>query len=258
MAIAHEEITAPVVPAVRTEPIRARSALRAGVLLAAAGWAAMLLMWTTGSADVFGHDQHGVPIPLAVFLFLTGWSVMIAAMMLPSSLPALRRLDGDAAENMIAPDAVRFLAGYFLGWAAFGAVAYIGDMVLHQVAHNVPSLEARPWLIGGGVAMFAGVAEVIGRTPPAEFPVVANPGRAFDLGKTHAIDRIRRCWPLMLFAMAVGMASAVWMVGLTLVMLLELRPKASSVLRLVGLALVGLGIAIIANPAWAPILFGEH
>ena len=61
----------------------------------------------------------------------------------------------------------------------------------------------------------------------------------------------------MLFALAVGMASAVWMVALTLVMLLELRPKASWVLRLVGAALVGLGIAIIAHPAWAPILLGE-
>lgn len=61
----------------------------------------------------------------------------------------------------------------------------------------------------------------------------------------------------MLFAMAVGMASAAWMVGLTLVMLLELRPKASWVLRLVGSLLVGMGVAIIAHPAWAPILFGE-
>ena len=256
MAIAHEEITR-VVPAVRTQPIRAASAHSAGLLLAAAGWAAMVLMWTTGSAELFGHDQHGVPIPLAVFLFLTGWSFMIAAMMLPSSLPALRRLDGDAAENMIAPGGVRFLAGYFLGWAAFGAVAYIGDMVLHQLAHSLPWLEARPWVIGGGVAIFAGVSELIGRTPPPEFPVVAKPTAAFDLGKTHAIDRIRRCWPLMLFAMAVGMASAVWMVGLTLVMLLELRPKAWWALRLIGLALVGMGIAILAHPAWAPILLSE-
>jgi predicted metal-binding membrane protein len=257
MAIAHEQITR-VVPAVRTEPIRARSALSAGVLFAAAGWAALVLMWTTGSAQLFGHDQHEVPIPLAVFLFLTGWSVMIAAMMLPSSLPAIRRLDGDAAENMIAPSGVKFLAGYFLGWAAFGAAAYLGDMILHQLAHNLPLLEARPWLIGGGVAIFAGLTELIGRTPPPKFPVVANLVRAFDLGKAHAIDRIRRCWPLMLFAMAVGMASAVWMVGLTLVMLLELRPKAWWVLRLVGLLLVGMGIAIIAQPAWAPVIFGEH
>lgn len=257
MAIAHEEI-ARVVPAVRTEPIRAATAQRAGLLLAAVGWAALLLMWTTGSAELFGHDQHGVPIPLAVFLFLTGWSLMIAAMMLPSSLPALRRLDGHAVEHMIAPGVTRFLSGYFLGWAAFGAAAYVGDAILHQFVHSMAWLEARPWLIGGGVAIFAGVTEVAGRTPPREFPAVAKPdARSFDLGKAHAIDRIRRCWPLMLFAMAVGMASTVWMVVLTLVMLLELRPKASWVLRLVGSALVGMGIAIIAHPAWAPILLGQ-
>lgn len=256
MAIAHEEITR-VVQAVRPEPIRAPSAHRAGLLLAVAGWAALALMWTTGSAEVFGHDQHGVPLPLAVFLFLAGWSVMIAAMMLPSSLPALRRLDGHAAEHMIAPGQTRFLAGFFLGWAAFGAAAYIGDAILHQLVHSLSWLEARPWLIGGGVAIFAGVTELAGRIPPREFPVVAkHDAGAFQLGKAHSIDRIRRCWPLMLFAMAVGMASAVWMVALTLVMLLELRPNASWVLRLVGSGLVGMGIAIIAHPAWAPILLG--
>ena len=257
MAIAHEEI-ARVVPAARTEPIRAPSARRAGLLLAAAGWAALLLMWTTGSAELFGHDQHVVPIPLALFLFLTGWSVMIAAMMRPSSLPALRRLDGHAEDHMIAPESTRFLSGYFLGWAAFGAAAYVGDAMLHQFVHSMAWLEARPWLIGGGVAIFAGVTELAGRTPPREFPVVAKPDAlAFHLGKAHSIDRIRRCWPLMLFAMAVSMASAVWMVALTLVMLLELRPKASWALRLIGSALVGLGIAIMAHPAWAPILLGE-
>lgn len=257
MAIAHEEMTR-VVPAVRTEPLPAASAQRAGLLLAAAGWAALVLMWITGSAEVFGHDQHGVPIPLAIFLFVAGWSVMIAAMMLPSSLPALRRLDGHAAQNMIAPGATMFLSGYFLGWAAFGAAAYIGDAILHQMVHSMAWLEARPWLIGGGVAIFAGATELSGRTPPPEFPAMAKADApAFHLGKAHSIDRIRRCWPLMLFAMAVGMASAAWMVALTLVMLLELRPKASWVLRLVGSTLVGLGIAIIANPAWAPILLDQ-
>lgn len=66
MAIAHEQITR-VIPTVRTEPIRPASAHRAGLLLAAAGWTALVLMWTTRSAQLFGHDQHGVPIPLAVF-----------------------------------------------------------------------------------------------------------------------------------------------------------------------------------------------
>lgn len=258
MAIAHEEMTRVVPAAVRTEPIRAPSAHRAGLLLAAAGWAALLLMWITGSAEVFGHDQHGVPIPLALFLFLTGWSVMIAAMMLPSSLPALRRLDGHAAQHMIAPESTRFLLGYFLGWAAFGAAAYIGDAMLHQVVHSLAWLEARPWLIGGGVAIFTGLTELAGRTPPREFPVLAKPdARSFDLGKAHSIDRIRRCWPLMLYALAVGMASAMWMVALTLVMLLELRPKASWLLRLIGSVLVAIGIAIVAHPAWAPILLGQ-
>jgi hypothetical protein len=92
--------------------------------------------------------------------------------------------------------------------------------------------------------------------PPPTSPVVTNPdARVCDFGNAHAIDKIRRCWPLS-FGKAMCMASAWWMVPLTLVMLLGLRAKAWWVLRLVGSVLVGLGIAIIAHTAWVPILGG--
>jgi predicted metal-binding membrane protein len=215
----------------------------------------MVLMWATGSAEVFGHDQHGIPVTLAVALFLVGWTVMVAAMMLPSSLSTLGRVDLAlaAARDQAGPSV---MAGYFFAWAVFGAAAFAGDAILHLSVHRMPWLAERPSLIAGGVAMFAGAAELFGRTPPAKFPAITPVAGSFSLGKAHAVDRIRRCWPLMLFAMAVGMGSPVWMVGLTLVMALELRPHASMALRLVGLILFGLGVAVVIEPDWMPVLLG--
>jgi hypothetical protein len=46
------------------------------------------------------------------------------------------------------------------------------------------------------------------------------------------------------------------MVGLTCVITLELRPRAQVALRLIGLGLLVLGLAVIARSEWAPLLAG--
>jgi predicted metal-binding membrane protein len=255
MVLIQEEITAPASASARL-PLAGVSAPRLGVGLAATGWASMVLMWITGSARVFGHAQEGVPATLAIGLFLVGWVVMVAAMMLPSSVPTLGRVDRAlVAEGSTA--APRFMVGYFFAWAVFGAAAFAGDGILHLSVASMPWLAERPWLIAGGVAMFAGAAETYGRTPPPRVPSTPPGAGPLAMGKAHAVDRIRRCWPLMLFAMSVGMSSPIWMVGLTLVMALELRPRASTALRFVGLLVFGLGAAVLIEPGWLPVLLGS-
>ena len=226
-----------------------------GITLAVVAWAALALMWATGSARVFGHDQTGVSAIPSIGLFLVGWTVMVAAMMLPSSVPTLRRVDHETGSEPRAASS-RFMGGYFLAWAAFGAASFAGDGVLHMAVDRMPWLAQRSWLIAAGAAMFAGLAEMLGRTRPPVLPLGSRDGGAFAVGKAHAIDRIRRCWPLMLFAMAVGMGNPGWMVGLTLVMALELRPHASAALRLIGLVLFAVGAAVVIEPGWTPVLLG--
>lgn len=251
MAVIQEELRLRA-PA-RTRIERA-STQRLGLWLGLAGWISLTVMWVTGSAEVFGHDQGGLPATFAIGLFLAGWVVMIAAMMLPSSLPTLRRVDeAVVGDRQHAP---RFMGGYFFAWAAFGAAAFAGDGILHLAVDRMSWLSERPELIAGGVAVFAGAAELLGRTPPRILPPIAAGADPFSAGKTHAVDRIRRCWPLMLFAMAIGMSSPVWMVGLTVLMILELLPQASTVLRLAGLTLLVMGAAVIIEPAWLPVLIG--
>lgn len=231
---------------------RTGGALRLGIGLAIAAWAALAAMWVSGSADRFGHDQEGASLFVAAAFFLVGWLAMVAAMMLPSSLPTLAALD--RVHTWGGDRATWFMAGYFLVWAAFGAAAFLGDQILHGVVAAIPWLSEREFLVTGGVAVFAGTAELLGRTPPPLVPAAAS--GPFAVGGGHAVDRIRRCWPLMLFATAVGM-HALWMVGLTCAMALEVHPRARVALRFVGVAILALGAAVIAEPSWAPLLGGS-
>ncbi len=73
------------------------------------------------------HDvllEDGPPFAIALVAFLLAWQLMIAAMMLPSSLPlirmfgAARRASRGRARRMAG-----FLGGYALVWSAFGALA---------------------------------------------------------------------------------------------------------------------------------------
>jgi predicted metal-binding membrane protein len=232
---------------------RGMRARRLGLWLTILGWVAMSAMWVTGSAALFGHDQEGIPAFIAVFLFMVGWTVMVAGMMIPSSLPTLALVDRASDDGH---SASRLMVGYFSAWAAFGAVAFAGDTILHLSVSTLPWLAERPSLILGTVAMFAGVAEMIGRASPPRYPAVPPAAGSFSLGRAHAFDRIRRCWPLMLFSMAVGMATPLWMAGLTLLMLLELHPRAEMVLRVAGLVLVTLGAAVVMEPRWVHLFPG--
>ncbi len=149
------------------------------------------------------------------------------------------------------------MLGYFSAWAVFGMAAFAGDGVLHRAVELMPWLSERPWLIPGGIAMFAGAAELLGRPSLPPIPRVVPGAGWFSVGKTHAVDRIRRCWPVMLFAMAVGMGSPFWMVCLTCVMTLELRLRAQVALRIIGLGLLVLGVAVVIEPDWALLLGGR-
>lgn len=158
MAVIQEGLR-PLASAAGALPATRTSALRTGLWLVGAGWAALTLMWVTGSADGFGHDQGSLSAILAIGLFLVGWTVMVAAMMLPSTLPTLQRMDETwGARRGMAP--ARFMGGYFSAWGAFGAAAFAGDGILHLLVDDASWLAQRPSLIAGGVAMVAGVAYV--------------------------------------------------------------------------------------------------
>ena len=245
--------------------MRARRVPPVIVVAIAAAWAVAIVAQLTGSAELFGHDALAVsdtPLGVALALFLVGWQLMIVAMMLPSSLPLVRMFRVAAANQPRPSHAMAaLLAGYALVWTAFGAAAFLGDMVLHRLVERWDWLSGHPQVIGGSVLLLAGAFQFSDLKDrclrecrhPGPF-LVQHYGRgaasAFRLGRAHGLFCLGCCWALMLVASAVGVASLWWMAALTAIMVFEKTGRRGDrAVVPVGIWLLLAGVVTLASPA---------
>jgi predicted metal-binding membrane protein len=241
---------------------------RAVVLAIAAAWALALVAELTGTGGRLHHDsllEGGPPLWVALPLFLLAWQVMVAAMMLPSSLPLLRLFDAvtrrrDAQEHT----RVAFVGGYVAVWAAFGAFAFLGDSVVHHVVDATPALSERPWLVAGGVLALAGAFQFSDlkdrclskcRHPGPYLLAHYRRGAsgAFWLGFGHGVFCLGCCWALMLLMFAVGVAHVAWMAALAALMVYEKTGRHGyRVARVAGVVLLVWAAVVLVHPGWLP------
>jgi predicted metal-binding membrane protein len=172
---------------------------------------------------------------LPALLYVGGWVLMSAAMMLPTALPLLavfgrltaRRQDGGTLMALV-------VVGYLLVWAAFGVAAHALDAGLHVLVVATPWLWLNGWIVGAGVLAVAGAFQFSAlkyhcldkcRTP---FSFVHQHWRgrsarreAFLLGAHHGVFCVGCCWAIMLLMFVVGTGSVGWMLALGAVMAVE-------------------------------------
>ena len=240
----------------------------------AAAWMLAVVAQSAGRAGHFHHGQliHGNISPWVGFLlFLVAWQVMIAAMMLPSSLPLIRLFNRTAASQPHA-NLVRgvFLGGYAVVWTGFGALAFGGDVLVHYAVDHWTWLADRTWLIGGGALILAGAFQFTDlkqrclsecRHPGAFLMNRYRRGssEAFRIGREHGLFCLGCCWALMLVAFAVGVANLAWMAALTLLMVFEKTgPGGERGVVPIGLGLIALGVLVLLHPGWMPPLFNAQ
>ena len=226
----------------------------------AAAWAAAIAAQASGAASVVRHDTvlaDGLPPAAAVLLFLAGWQVMTAAMMLPSSLPLVRMF---AAASLPAPGRARamaaFLGAYALIWTTFGALGFAADAGLHALIDANAWVERHEWAIAPSVLVLAGAFQF---TPlkdaclracrhPASFihrHYQRGTAGAFRLGVRHGLFCVGCCWALMLVMFALGVASLTWMALLTALMVHEkTRPAGARTVPLTGATLLAVGTTL--------------
>lgn len=243
MAIGRSATEAPIVVAVASLAARIGSFGAADVPgrwrmsvagLIGAAWLIAVIAQATGNAASLHHHaliEGGPPLLIGVPLFLFGWLVMIAAMMLPASLPAIASGRGTAApRGPSGREVTGLLLAYALVWSIFGLLAFAGDVVLHTVVDATPWLGQRQWLIEASVLAMAGLYQFAptkrrslaacrhprGREVPARVPRTS-----FRWGLEHAGDCVGSSWALMLVMFAAGFADLMWMVLLTMVMTYE-------------------------------------
>jgi predicted metal-binding membrane protein len=200
-----------------------------GLLLASvAVWAALLAM--------------GDEMPMGFGLWIGAWTVMMAAMMLPSTSPLVLLY----AKRSTAAHSALLTAGYLLVWAAIGLAAY-------EVAMRLPDPSNR---VVGAVLIGAGLYQL---TPlktaclkrcrnPVDFLVTHwHPGRvgALRLGVEHGAYCVGCCWALMGVLIVAGSMSLAWVVAIALVVAGEkLLPSGQLLGRLGGVGLLVAGIVV--------------
>jgi len=217
--------------------------------------------WTdVGIAGEICRAIPGGEVLLPALLYAAGWLVMIAAMMLPTTLPLLEIFRRVVAGR---PDASRLVAlvisGYVCAWLGFGLVAHAADWLLHAAVTKIPWLTANGWAVGAAVLAAAGLFQWSAlkyrcldkcRTP---FGFVVerwrggSPAReAWRLGIGHGVFCVGCCWALMLLMFVVGTASVGWMLALSAVMAAEKNlPGGHRISAPLGLALMAWAGALV-------------
>jgi predicted metal-binding membrane protein len=233
-------------------------------------WGLVIAAQAAGDAAKLHHDaliHSSLPSVAALALFLIAWQAMIAAMMLPSSLPLVRLFARTSAAQPEPGRAMAgFLGGYAAVWTAFGALAFIGDVGIHAAVDGSSWLSARSYLIAGSTFAIAGAFQFSAlkdaclrecRHPAAYLlsHYERGVGGGFRLGRGHGVYCLGCCWALMLVMFGAGVASLWWMAALTALMVYEkTAPSGRRAVPLAGVAFLLLAAVTFANPAWMPAL----
>ena len=194
----------------------------------------------------------------AVLVFVM-WTVMMAAMMLPSAAPIvllyLTVAQRAAGTGNLARGPASFATGYLAVWTGFSFAATALQYALERTSLLSPMLEATSVALAGGVLIGAGIYQW---TPlkqaclrrcrsPLEFIVTQwRPGArgAFEMGLRHGAYCVGCCWLLMLLLFVGGVMNMVWIAAIAVFVLVEkLVPAGHWVGRGAGLALAGWGVA---------------
>ncbi|MCA1644470.1 MAG: DUF2182 domain-containing protein [Chloroflexi bacterium] len=228
---------------------------------------AWLTLWLWGQSPYGrflshdGIDAAGGGAPLAL-TFIAGWTLMIVAMMLPSSLPLVAMfavLTRQRSDRFVLLGLL--LLGYLSTWAGFGAAIHAGDLGLHAVVRQIDWLGKHAWLIGAATLAAAGVYQFSSlkyrclekcRSPLSfiteHWRGRGERGHAFRLGVHHGLFCVGCCWLLMLLMFAVGVGNLGCMLSLGALMALEKNVRwgrrISAPLGVVLLA-AGLGVAFL-------------
>ena len=238
------------------------------VVAAIAGaWALAIAAEASGNAQSLHHDalvESGPSLWIGLALSLAVWQAMTAAMMLPSSLPLIRLFAHTSAAQPRPRAAMgAFLGGYAVAWAAFAALAFLGDVGLHRAIDARPWLQDHEWAIGGSVLALAGGFQFTSLKEsclrqcrhPGAFLLryyERGPAGGFRLGARHGLFCVGCCWALMLVMFAVGAANLVWMAILTALMVHEkTRPLGARTVPITGIVLLSAASIVLLYSAYS-------
>jgi predicted metal-binding membrane protein len=223
---------------------------------------ALLAWWGSSPTGRLFYHQDASGRAGFLPLVLVGWVVMTTAMMLPTTAPLVRvfiQMTSDRSDRRRLISLL--ILGYAAVWTLVGALAIVGDDILHVVVRHAPALNDHRRRVAGGVFLLAGAYQF---TPlkkrcltscRSPFAFVAQRWRggrdawnAFMLGADHGWFCVGCCWSLMVLMFAVGMANVGLMMLLGLVMAVEKNVARAKLLGpVLGVTLLGIACWLFAS-----------
>jgi predicted metal-binding membrane protein len=219
--------------------------------------------WTDiGFAAAICRALPAGQVLLPMLLYTAGWLLMLAAMMLPTTLSLLQQF-----RRMVNARSDRvglltlLIAGYMLAWLGFGMAAHALDAALHVIVRHSTWLLLHSWLIGAAILLIAGAFQFSRlkyrcldrcRTPlsfiATHWHGMRPQHEAFRLGVDHGVFCVGCCWAIMLLMFVVGTGNVGWMLLLGAVMAIEKNaPWGRQLGRPLGAALIGWAALIVVG-----------
>jgi len=201
-------------------------ALVATLGLAAACW--VIAIWQMTGMNM------GVATSLGSFvLFVAVWLPMMAAMMLPSAVPAVIRRVHDGGRLRAVP---LFVVAYLLVWALAGVVVY----ALYRPHGTVAA---------GAIVIAAGLYELTPAKRRCRQRCRESTGPGWEFGLWCVGSSVG----LMAMLVVLGLMSVTWMIVIAIVVLgQKLLPTRALIDLPLALAIIGFGIWIVAAPSSIP------
>ena len=227
------------------------------IALAAAGWAYVAYqgasMGTVRSASG-GMAMGGIG---GSALFLSGWTAMMVAMMVPATLPSIL-LYRHLARKRLSPAHARvgtvlLLVSYVGVWAIAGLPVFFYNVLSSAVGSLAAVLPAL-LLIVGGAYQFTPLKRIChARCSSPLFFLMQHwrPGAtgALRLGVIHGIDCLGCCAGLMVGLVALGMMNLTWMLTAAVIIFVEKTiPGSHRVAWPLGVLMVGGGVVLLVVP----------
>ena len=195
----------------------------------------------------------------AAAIFITMWSVMMVAMMLPVLVPMLSRYRealGLADGTRLGQLTTLVGVGYFSVWTLCGAVVFPLGLVLAEIAMRVPAVSRAAPIATGVVVLIAGILQLTAwkkrqlaccRVAPGR-ALTANARTAWRHGLQLGLHCLRCCAGLTAGLLVIGVMDLRAMVFVAIAIAAErLAPGAERVAHAIGILIIMGGILLIAR-----------
>jgi len=194
--------------------------------------------------------------------YLGTWTLMMAAMMVPSAMPMflLHRLTAADGSGRVLSElrSLAFVSGYLLVWASTGIAVWL--------AGRVVELFLPPEGRAAGIAAILLIAGLYQLTPlktaclracrtPMDFLLThwhRGSAGALRLGVEHGLYCLGCCWALMAVFVGAGAMGLIWAVLIAAIVFVEkLLPRGVAFGRAVGVVLIVGAILLLLRPELA-------